>query len=641
MSKFFNFATIMAIVLTRMAVPMTYAQNLDENGALPRATPESVGVSSVDLVETLKAFDEKITRVDSVMILRDGKVICEAWRSPASPTEPHPVYSLSKSVAATAIGFAVDEGKMTLDQKIVDIFPEDVPENVDENLTKATIRDLLMMACGHESEPPRSHNAQAFYDLEGPKTTPDLPTWAQAFMRQPTPFEPGTHFTYNTVGTYMASAALERSVGEELTDFLMPRLFEPLQIARPVWEKSPEGYTKGGTGLYLTTEDIAKFGQFYLQKGVWNGERLLSEEWVKEATRKQISTGDETNNSTMGYGYQFWRCVKNAYRGDGKYAQLCVIMPDQNAVVAITSDSSQAGETLDIVFDLLVPKMQDAPLPENPEGVAKLRDFEKSLKPKEGASGSQLVSCAIHNDALDQDMRYIVYLPNGYLTSSMSFPVLYLLHGLSDDEKTWSSLEKGQLKRICDEYFAERPEQKRIIIMPDARATWYRDAVDGPDQYETFFFNEFIPHVEKEFRCQTDRESRAIAGLSMGGYGTFLYALRRPDMFSAAYGMSPAVSYGQNRPQRNEVGSDEEFEKQMEWARRNDVFLMLDSYQDKEAVRFMVDCGDDDFCLPGAFGFFMKSRQLGIPCELRVRDGVHSWNYWRDSLPQALDFIMN
>ena len=635
---FLSFVVALATFALTTAV---YAQNLDENGALPRATPESVGISSDDVAEALRALDEKINRVDSVMILRDGKVVCEAWRTPAAPNELHALYSLSKSFASTAIGFAVQEGKMTLDQKIVEVFPEDVPENVDENLKKATIRDLLMMACGHKSEPPRSHNVSAFYNLEGPKTTPDQPTWAQAFMRQPTPYEPGTHFVYNTVGTYMASAALEKITGENLRDYLVPRLFEPLHIATPFWEKSPEGYTKGGTGLFLTTEDIAKFGQFYLQKGVWNGKRLLSEEWINEATSKQISNGDEKNNWSMGYGYQFWRCVNNSYRGDGMYGQFCVVMPDQNAVVVLTSDTSQTGEELDILFNTLAPKMKDAPLPENPDAVAKLRELEKSLKPKEGASKSQLVALTIHNDALGQDMRYIVYTPKGYLTTSASYPVLYLLHGLSDDEKTWSSQEKGQMQRICDEYFASHPEQKRIIVMPDARATWYRDAPFGPDQYETFFFDTFVPHVEKQFRIRTDRESRAVAGLSMGGYGTLLYAVHHPDLFSAAFAMSPAASVGQRRPERRPDTSDEQFAAMTKWAENNDVIAYLDSLADKKAVRFMIDCGDDDFCLPGAWDFFQKARKLGVPCELRIRNGAHSWDYWRVSLPMALDFISN
>lgn len=625
-------------LLTSVALAVTFsvaaqAQNLDANGSLPRATPESVGVSSDAIVDVIKALDEQIDRVDSIMVLRDGKVVAEAWRSPASPAEPHALYSLSKSFASTAIGFAVQEGKMTLDQKIVDYCPDDVPENVAENTTKATIRDLLTMSCGHEKEPRRPHNISAFYNLEGPLTTPDEPTWAQSFMRQPAPFEPGTHFCYNTVGTYMATVALEKATGENARDYLVPRLFEPLHIATPAWEKSPERFTKGGTGLFLTTEDIAKFGQFLLQKGRWNDKQLLNSEWIEEATSKQIDNGG------LGYGFQFWRGKCNSYRADGMYGQFCVVFPDQNAVVVLTQDAKNPGQSLEILYDMLIPQMKDAPLAEDADAVARLREAEQSLQPKEGYSPSELRAYTIHNDLLGEDMRYIVYTPKGYLTSSASYPILYLLHGLTDDEKTWSSAEKGQMQRICDEYFAQHPDQKRVIVMPDARATWYRNAFDGPDQYEDFFFNTFIPTVEKQVRVKSDRESRAVAGLSMGGYGTLLYALRHSDMFSAAYAMSPAVMYGQNRAKRESVDSDETFERLRSYEEAYDVVELLSKVEDKKAVRFTIDCGDDDFCLPGALTFFQKARELEVPCELRVRDGVHYWDYWRVSLPQALDFI--
>ena len=247
---------------------------------------------------------------------------------------------------------------------------------------------------------------------------------------------------------------------------------------------------------------------------------------------------------------------------------------------------------------------------------------------------SELVKGVVQNER-GQDVRYVVYLPTGYEEGEESYPVLYLLHGLGDDEKTWSSAEKGRMQGICDQYFDAKPERKRIIVMPDARATWYRDGFNSGDNYETFFFDTFVPTIEQAFRCKTDRADRAVAGLSMGGYGTLLYALRHPDKFSAAYAMSPAVMFGQRRP-RND--------KDYSAARRaydesNDVVLLLDKVEDKDAVRFTIDCGDDDFCLPSACEFFHKARELKIPSELRVRDGDHSWDYWRVSLPKALDFV--
>ena len=175
--------------------------------------------------------------------------------------------------------------------------------------------------------------------------------------------------------------------------------------------------------------------------------------------------------------------------------------------------------------------------------------------------------------------------------------------------------------------------------MPDGRVTWYRNAFEGPDQYETFFFENFIPAVEKEYRIKADRENRAIAGLSMGGYGTLLYAVHHPDVFSAAYAMSPAVMFGQQRQRRPDGISDEKFAEMTKKAENDDVILQLEKLEDKSAVRFTIDCGDDDFCLDGAYRFFQTAKRLKVPCELRVRDGVHSWDYWRVSLPLALDFF--
>lgn len=258
---------------------------------------------------------------------------------------------------------------------------------------------------------------------------------------------------------------------------------------------------------------------------------------------------------------------------------------------------------------------------------------------QDAPSGSRIEARAIHNDALNADMRYVVYTPAGYADSDESYPVLYLLHGYSDDEKTWSSDEKGRMQGICDKYFEEHPDRKRIIVMPDGRVTWYRNAFEGPDQYETFFFENFIPAVEKEYRIKADRENRAIAGLSMGGYGTLLYALHHPDVFSAAYAMSPAVMFGQQRPKKEGNVSDETYAEMIKKSENDDVVLQLEKLEDKSAVRFTIDCGDDDFCLDGAYRFFQTAKRLKVPCELRVRDGVHSWDYWRVSLPLALDFF--
>ncbi len=635
MKRTLTFLTAVVVAIASCA-GVTFAQNLDENGALPRATPESVGISSEAVAETIRQLDEKFNRVDGVMILRDGKVVGEAWRAPFGPDKPHALYSLSKSFCSTAVGFAVAEGKLSVDQKIVDFFPDELPENPDPRLKDVTIENLLTMSCGHSSDPWPSNLATATYGL-APILSDEKPTWAESFLARKIEYEPGTHFMYNTTGTYMCSAIVQKAVGQTVCEYLQPRLFDPLKIEAPYWEQSPQGISKGGTGLFLKTEDIAKFGQLYLQKGVWNGERLLPEEWIDAATSKHVSNGDNPNSDwAQGYGYQFWRCRHNVYRGDGMYSQFCVVMPDQNMVVAINSDCNDYQGELNVLFDVLLPAAQDAPLPENPDALAKLREVEKSLQPKEGASGSDVLELSLYSEALKREMKYRVYIPNEYRTTSTYYPVLYLLHGYGDDQSAWSASDHGDMKKICDEWFAAHPDQKRIVVMPDALKTWYRDSFDDSSKYETYFFNELIPHVQARFRIKDDKASRAVAGLSMGGYGTALYALRHPDYFSAAVPMSAALFAP--RDVRGDGSNDQAVR---EYVEGNNPIALLSKLTDdqKKSIRFLLDCGDDDFLLQGNLAFFAEARKLGVPCELRVRNGGHEWGYWRVSLPMALEFI--
>lgn len=649
MKRFLLLATTAALALFASAA---YAQNLDENGALPRTTPEAVGLDSAVLANTITQLDEKFNRVEGIMILRDGKVVSEAWRPPFGPDVPHPLYSLSKSFTSTAAGFAVAEGKLSVDQKLVDFFPDELPENPDPQLKDVTVQNLLTMSCGNGSDPWPPEMMGTDYGL-APIYSDAKPTWVQQFLARKIEFKPGTKFVYNTTGTYMVSAVVQKAVGEKIVDYLTPRLFEPLHIEKPYWEESPQGVNKGGVGLFLKTEDIAKFGQLYLQKGQWNGKQLLPEAWVDEATSAHVSNGDNPDSDwAQGYGYQFWRCRFNVYRGDGMYSQFCVVMPDQNMVVAINSDCGDYQGILNVLFDNLIPAAKDAPLPENADALAKLRDVEKSLKPKEGSSGSAVLALSMHSEALKRDVNYRVYYPNGYRTTSEYYPAIYLLHGLGGSEKDWSDPKLGNMQAICDEYFRAHPEQKRVIIMPDGGNLWYRDSADDSAKVETFFFNELIPEVEKRFRIKTDAANRAIVGLSMGGYGSLLYATRHPDMFSSCCGMGAAIRTKDEvakhsfkefliRYRKAADQTDENAERFDDYYYANDPHALVTKLpeESKKTLRFMLDCGDDDSLLVGNVAFFYEARQSKVSCELRVRDGGHTWQYWRESLPLALEFV--
>jgi hypothetical protein len=204
------------------------------------------------------------------------------------------------------------------------------------------------------------------------------------------PHKPGTHFLYNTSATYMLSAVVQKATGMTVLDYLKPRLFEPLGIEHPTWETSPQGITTGGFGLSIRTEDIAKFGQLYLQKGVWNGKQLVPAEWVAAATTRQTSNGSNPESDwDQGYGYQFWRARHGAYRGDGAFGQFCVVMPKQDAVVAITSGVKDMQAVLNLVWDKLLPAMSEAPVATDDEARKKLEVTLAglTLRPQEG-SGS-------------------------------------------------------------------------------------------------------------------------------------------------------------------------------------------------------------------------------------------------------------
>jgi hypothetical protein len=214
--------------------------------------------------------------------------------------------------------------------------------------------------------------------------------WTKRFLAHPVPHKPGAHFLYNTPATYMLSAIVQKATGSNVLDYLGPRLFEPLGIEHHSWGTSPQGVTLGGYGLNIRTEDIARFGQLYLQKGEWNGKRLVPEAWVEEATARQTSNGSNPKSDwEQGYGYQFWRCRHGAYRGDGAFGQFCVVMPEQDAVVAITSGVKDMQSVLNLVWDQLLPAMKPSPLPADDESRTKLerRLAGLTVRPQEG-SGS-------------------------------------------------------------------------------------------------------------------------------------------------------------------------------------------------------------------------------------------------------------
>ena len=335
--------------------------------ALPRSTPERQGISSAAIRAFVQAADSAVDAMHSFMLVRHGQVVAEGWWAPYDAATPHVLFSLSKSFTSTAVGLAAAEGKLSLDDEVLRIFPEDAPARPSDHLRQMRVRDLLRMSTGHQTEPALGLGNATPDSLRGA-------TWVRRFLAHPVPFKPGTHFLYNTPATYMLSAIVQRRTGQTVLDYLGPRLFDPLGVARPAWDASPDGVTLGGYGLRARTEDIAKLGQLYLQKGMWNGRQLLPAGWAEEATARQTSNGSNPRSDwDQGYGYQFWRSRHGTYRGDGAFGQYMLVLPEHDAVVAITSGVRDMQAVMSLVWERLLPALGPEPLADDPAARGALR----------------------------------------------------------------------------------------------------------------------------------------------------------------------------------------------------------------------------------------------------------------------------
>jgi CubicO group peptidase (beta-lactamase class C family) len=380
--------TLLAVSL----LPLAASACMEREAArsLPRSTPEAQGVSSEAIIAFLDAVASSKHEFHSFMFLRHGKVIAEGWWDPYAPDLKHTMYSTSKSFTSTAVGFAVSEGLLRLDDKVVSFFPKDLPDTVSPNLAALTVRNVLTMTTGQDPDPTGIVTSDS--------------NWVRSFLATPIVHQPGSRFLYNTLGTYTLSAIVTKVTGQKVLDYLTPRLFRPLGITGVDWEVDPQGRNTGGWGLRIRTEDMAKFGQLYLQHGTWNGRQVLPPSWAAQATTASILQAPEvpdsirqTSDWLQGYGYQFWRCRHNAFRADGAFGQFIIVMPDQDAVVAITSESADMQGEANLVWDHLLPGMQQGPLPANDAAQKRLRDRLAALAlpiPRSAATPSPDVAVA-------------------------------------------------------------------------------------------------------------------------------------------------------------------------------------------------------------------------------------------------------
>lgn len=303
---------------------------------LPRVRPEEVGIDPTGIERFLLHIQELNTNLHSFMLLRYGQVAAEAYARPFHADLLHPIYSVSKSVTSAAVGIAIAEGRFSLDDRVVDLFPDKLHGEVHPFTAEMKIRHLLSMQTVHRSS-----------------TNTKVDDWVALFLNTPPAHPPGTVFAYDTTATHTLCAAIQRTTGMTLHDYLRPRLFDPIGIGDIEWEACPMGINKGGGGIRCTTEDMARFGQLYLQDGVWEGRRILPEGWVSQSTVKVVDNSNASAqlDGRQGYGYQFWLGRHNSYCAFGMGGQFILVVPDVQIVFVTTANTLQNRDEHQFILD--------------------------------------------------------------------------------------------------------------------------------------------------------------------------------------------------------------------------------------------------------------------------------------------------
>jgi CubicO group peptidase (beta-lactamase class C family) len=325
--------------------------NVFEDG-LPRTTPEEQGVPSETIARFFQMIDEKGYDVHGLMMIRHGKVIAEHWWAPYAPQYQHAMYSATKTFTSTAIGFAVQEGLLNIEDKVISFFPDLLPDTISPQLAGLSVKHLLTMSVGH---------ASMSYAGSGKSQV-------RSFLAAHFAHEPGTSFAYNITASHMMSHIITKVSGVSLYEYLKPRLLDPLGIADVVWEMDNDGYNMGNGGTHMKTSDLAKMGLFLLNKGKWEGQQLLDPAWIDAATTPHIYQHPErtpeenaADDGSQGYGYQIWMGRQNSYRAIGGQNQLIMVIPDYDFILVCHSSIGDEAGFNSLIYDML-PSMSDKKL---------------------------------------------------------------------------------------------------------------------------------------------------------------------------------------------------------------------------------------------------------------------------------------
>jgi CubicO group peptidase (beta-lactamase class C family) len=319
----------------------------EDRGLLPRSTPSAEGIDARNVMALLDAFEKRSVECHSIVIVRHGRVVADGWWAPYSAERPHLLYSVTKSFTSIAVGLAIADGVLQLEDRVVDVLRDHVPSDASEQARQLTVEHLLMMTTGH-----RTDTLSAAWDLE----PTDL---VKGFLRVPADDAVGTSHAYNNPTSFVLARMVERVTGVHVPDLLEQRLFGPMGMRGAEWDHVASGRTFGFHGLHLTTEGLAAFGELLLRHGRWRGRQLVPRGWVELATRRHVPTvqsedGWRTADWLEGYGYHFWMS-RHGYRADGAFGQFCVIVPEQDLVIAMTAAATDLRAPLELFWHHLLP----------------------------------------------------------------------------------------------------------------------------------------------------------------------------------------------------------------------------------------------------------------------------------------------
>ncbi|GAB3948048.1 hypothetical protein GCM10029976_078420 [Kribbella albertanoniae] len=393
---------------------------------LPRSTPAAAGMSSRSIIALLDRIAAESVELHSIMVVRRGHVVAEGWWAPYSADRPHLLYSLTKSFTSIAVGLVIADGLLSLDDRVVDVLPEHVPADVSEQGRRITVHHLLSMTVGHPTD-----SLGEAWELE-----PD--DLVKGFLRVPFTEPEGTRHTYDNATTFILARMVERVTGRGLPEFLGERLFEPMGIEHAEWDRVASGLAFGFHGLYLPTEAVAAVGELLLRGGRWGDRQLVPREWVELATSRQIETlpvedAWAVEDFLCGYGYQFWRS-RHGYYGNGAFGQQCLVVPEHELVIAVTSALDERQPIPGIFWDFLLPGLDEPGSAEDDELLAsRLRQLSLQPVPGEAAperSAKATVDASVENSALPDGTTVVVDpVDGGWLLRLGSWPSVAAGHG--------------------------------------------------------------------------------------------------------------------------------------------------------------------------------------------------------------------